>query len=701
MTEEVTNPSVLGELILHQADLAAMSASHRAQGLCDALVRVPGVAEAVVCAGGILARQGPQAAPDFLAAVRAAADRADAVPPRPDLGENVQCLPLALSAGGKGLIALRLDDAAAWEPYRPYVEAMVRTVGRDADADDADRYRMIVEMAPVPILLHDGDRLIYANPAAAAMFASAGPEELIGLDIMQFMAPDDRDRLARAAADTEEESGGILRSDLHALRLNGQPIDVELNCLSIPYFGARARLGVCLDQTARNRLAEQTLRAERMEAVGQLAGGIAHDFRNQLTVISGYTELLLREAGLDDPQRAFLEEIRQAAQRSTTLTSQLLIYSRKQALHPELLPLDQVVADASKPMSSVLGTKVKLAVFAGQSDALVRADRNQLEQAILNLLVNARDAMPHGGTVTLETATVDLDAQALAKFPHARPGPYVMLAVRDTGDGMDERTCERIFEPFFTTKGVGEGTGLGLSMVYGFVQQSGGVVLAHSQLGRGTSIEIYLPVAAAPAEKTPAAGAGEIAGQPDTPGAADRTILVAEDEEAVRRVIVRTLRRGGYTVLESGNAREALPLGEHYDGTIHLLIADVVMPDLSGPDLARRLQAVRPGLKALFITGYADNVLADHPQLQSGQNLLPKPFTPADLSAAVARLRATPPAEPQPPAKTAPGQSPPQPSGEEDLPNPPGKAPGTDPSPPKPKRNPKQKGQRNGAERRQ
>ena len=384
------------------------------------------------------------------------------------------------------------------------------------------------------------------------------------------------------------------------------------------------------DITERRQLEEQFRQAQKMEAVGRLAGGIAHDFNNQLTVIKGYCDLLL--AGGDvGPVRDELGEIRQACERSERLTNQLLAFSRKQVLRPEVTDLNEVLMEMSNPLSRMIGEDVELSIVADPYLGSVRVDRSQVQQAVMNLAVNARDAMPAGGKLVLETANVELGDDYARQHPGASTGPHVMLAVSDTGTGMDAETTQRIFEPFFTTKEVGKGTGLGLSMVYGFVRQSGGSTYVYSEPGRGTTLKVYLPRVFEPAEHLAPADDG------DVPGGSE-TVLVAEDDEVVRRFLVRALRTYGYTVLEACSAREALSLGRDSPGDIHLLVADVIMPAASGPELAERLQAARPGLKVLFVSGYTREATVQQGVLRPGTNLLSKPFGPAQLARMVRRV---------------------------------------------------------------
>ena len=380
----------------------------------------------------------------------------------------------------------------------------------------------------------------------------------------------------------------------------------------------------------------ELLQAQKMEAAGRLAGGVAHDFRNQLTVIRGYCDILLRQLPLDDASRDPIEEIRAAAERSAALTSQLLAFSRKQILSPCVLDIEEIIGDMAESLARVLGEDITISVVTSDANTHVFVDRAQLEQTLTNLAVNSRDAMPGGGRLTIEAAAVNFGQEYVSRHVGAQVGPHVMLAVSDTGTGMDADTQRQVFEPFFTTKEKGKGIGLGLSMVYGFVKQSGGTIYVYSEPGRGTTFKVYLPQAESPAG--PDAG-----GQPaQAPGAGDysgsETVLLAEDEDAVRKFVAHVLRRNGYTVLEACDARAAMPLGEHYEGAIDLLITDVVMPGLSGPDLAKRLSATRPDMPVLYLSGYTADAIAQHGVLADGVDLLSKPFGPLALGQAVRKV---------------------------------------------------------------
>jgi len=384
--------------------------------------------------------------------------------------------------------------------------------------------------------------------------------------------------------------------------------------------------GSWVDITERKALEMQLLQAQKMEAVGQLAGGVAHDFNNVLTAIAGYAELLREDLPSEDARRGDAEEIIRATERAAALTRQLLAFSRRQVLAPRVLDLNTVVASVDNMLRRLIAADVELRTALAPELGAVRADPGQLEQVIMNLVVNARDAMPRGGKLTIETANAELDESYALEHPAVMAGPYVMLAVSDSGVGMDAVTQARIFEPFFTTKEKGKGTGLGLATVYGIVKQSGGNIWLYSEPGRGTTFKIYLPRVDQPIElpaPTPAAR--------ETPRGTE-TVLLVEDDEAVRALARKMLAAHGYTVLAAPSGANALELAASHAGPIHLLVTDVVLPGISGRELAARFESVRPGLKVLYTSGYTDEAVVHHGVLDAGIAFLQKPFTSGALA---------------------------------------------------------------------
>jgi CheY-like chemotaxis protein len=363
-----------------------------------------------------------------------------------------------------------------------------------------------------------------------------------------------------------------------------------------------------------------------MEAVGRLAGGVAHDFNNMLTIITGYSGLLLEHPGTIEPLRGYVDEIRNASGRAASLTRQLLAFSRQQVLAPRVLDLNAVISNIQKMLKRLIGEDIDLVTVLGESLWPIMADPGQLEQVLLNLAVNARDAMPEGGVVTIETTNVKMDtAAAQAHFP-LKPGPYVLLTFSDTGIGMDAETQARIFEPFFTTKETGKGTGLGLATVYGIVKQSGGYIWVYSDVGKGTTFKIYLPRTEVELDDSDP-GRSRVESQRGT-----ETLLLVEDDDSVRELVRNVLRENGYRVLEASRGEEALELSELFAGRIDLLVTDVVMPGMNGRELARRLVNFRPQIKVLYISGYADNAVWYPGGLDAGGAFLQKPFSPEALA---------------------------------------------------------------------
>jgi PAS domain S-box-containing protein len=400
--------------------------------------------------------------------------------------------------------------------------------------------------------------------------------------------------------------------------------------------GAPHVLLLTTDITERRQLEEQLRQAGKMEAVGQLAGGVAHDFNNILTAILGYADLLAADLPAADKRLDDVGEIRKAAHRATALTRQLLAFSRKQVLEPRVLGLNELVDNMDKMLRPILGENVELRAAPAADLHAVRADPNQMEQVILNLAINARDAMPKGGKLTIETANVELDEEYAARHVTVVPGHYVMLAVGDTGTGMDEATQKRIFEPFFTTKEAGRGTGLGLSTVYGIVKQSGGSIWVYSEVGKGTTFKIYLPAVDAPADdlSKAAAPARDLSGS--------ETVLVVEDDEQLLHLAERSLTARGYTVLAAYRGATALKISRRHRGTIHVLLTDVTIPDMDGRALAGTLRAERPEMRLLYMSGYADQAIVHHGVLDAAVAYLPKPFTTEAIARRVREVLDTP-----------------------------------------------------------
>jgi len=386
---------------------------------------------------------------------------------------------------------------------------------------------------------------------------------------------------------------------------------------------------------------EQLRLRQRVEAIGRLAGGVAHDFNNLLMTIKGCSEILLSNLDQRDSRREEVEEICKAAERATSLTRQLLAFGRRQVLQPQVLDLNEVVANINKMLERLIGEDIQLHTVLDRELWPVKVDPGQIEQVIMNLVVNARDAMPAGGKLTIETANVFLDEDYARRHVSVKPGPWVMLAVTDNGCGMDRETLSHLFEPFFTTKEKGEGTGLGLSTVYGIVKQSGGNIWAYSELGQGTTFKVYLPWAEEAVETYKPKPV------PTVPPGGSETILLVEDEESVRTVVSKILQNKGYTVLEAHHGNEALQVCERHRGPIHLVVTDVVMPQMSGRELAKRLKRLYPEIRVLFMSGYPDRAIVHHGVLEAGTAFLQKPFALNALEYKVRELLDTPPQGPR------------------------------------------------------
>ncbi len=497
---------------------------------------------------------------------------------------------------------------------------------RRAEAERAAseaKYRLLFEANPEAMWVYDAEtlRFLAVNEAAVRRFGHTRAE-LLAMTVRDVHLPADHTRIEAALRDSGDGPARFEGVRLH--RRDGTELETELLVHSVEFEGRPGRLVLTRDVTRQRRLEDELRQAQRIESVGRLAGGVAHDFNNLLTAILGYTQLLLREMTPGDPNRADVEEIKKAGERAAGLTQQLLAFSRRQVLQPTVIDVNSLVEDMEKMLRRLIGEDIALVAVLGEGTGRVRADAGQLEQVILNLALNARDAMPQGGRLTIETTDLELAEYAVAGVPIA-PGSYVRLKVSDTGVGMDPATRARVFEPFFTTKATGRGTGLGLATVYGIVKQSDGYIVADSAPGEGTTFTVYLPriddLAAAthPSRTVPEARGSE-------------TILLVEDEDAVRKLARRTLEMMGYHVLEASGGPAAVALTRDHTGGIDLLVTDVVMPEMSGSALAEQLQAERPGLPVLFMTGYTDDAVLRHGVSEAGVALLQKPFEPQGLA---------------------------------------------------------------------
>ena len=506
----------------------------------------------------------------------------------------------------------------------------------------------LIEASPLAIVTFDPEGVVTMwNPAAERIFGWSENEAL-------------GSRLPFVPADKQEEFLALRRRallgevftepELHRRRADGSPIVVSVSTspLRRPDGTIYGIMSILMDVTerkaaeeTRERLAiveEQLRQSQKMEAVGRLAGGVAHDFNNLLTAISGYSDLLLHRLPEYSTLRRDVEEIRKAGDRAAALTHQLLAFSRRQVLQPKVLDLNAVVTNMEQMLRRLVGENIALSTDLSPSLSRVKVDPGQIEQVIVNLALNARDAMPDGGRLTIATADAELSPAYAVAHPEVRPGPHVLLSMADTGHGMDDETQAHLFEPFFTTKDRGKGTGLGLATVYGIVQQSGGHIRVNSGADRGSTFLIYLP-------RVEVAEDGEQCPVPPPllrPSPGSETVLLAEDEEGVRRYAREILSGNGYKVLEAGNGREALLLSEAHRGEIHLLLTDVEMPKMSGRELTERIRPQRPDLRILYMSGYTDDAILRDGVLGDGAPFLQKPFTSEVLARKVREVLDSP-----------------------------------------------------------
>ncbi len=501
-------------------------------------------------------------------------------------------------------------------------------------------YRMLLENLPQRVFYKDRT-LNYVNcNASYAADLHIGPEQIAGKSDLDFFTPEQAEQYR--AADRDVMESGISLEFEESYGLDGQEY---VHTVRSPVRDEAGEiigiLGVLWDITERiaaeretQQLAQQLRQAQKMEAIGRLAGGVAHDFNNQLTVIRGYCDMLLIALRPGDAAEASLREIQKAAERSADLTRKLLAFGRKQMLQPEVVNPHRILSEIQATLSRILGEEIVLSIVSDSGVGCVKIDRSQLEQAVMNLSINSHDAMPDGGMLTLKLSNVSLPAGDSRLSPDAKPGRYVLLEATDTGKGMDAQVIRQIFDPFFTTKAPGKGTGLGLSMVYGFVAQSGGRITVESSVGEGSTFRIYLPTTTEPEGTTDDHAAAA------PPARGSETILVAEDDDTVRKFMVRMLGHLGYTVLEAAGAEEALGLAEKHVGEIDLLISDVVMPVMRGPQLAAKLKEDDPDLPVLFVSGYTEEAGLRKGPRPADAAFLAKPFGSEALELAVRELLA-------------------------------------------------------------
>jgi PAS domain S-box-containing protein len=499
--------------------------------------------------------------------------------------------------------------------------------------DSEERFRVLFSVAPDAMLIHDSDGWIIDGNRAAEDLVRLRRDEIIGKNVLSlgiFSEPG-----PSAAKQTVAE---LLRrlamghDELSARRPDGSVVDIEVRTVPLTLQGRNVVLVIARDisvrrqaERTRRRLEEQLQHAMKLDAIGRLAGGVAHDFNNLLTVISGYVELLLAEVRPSDPMHGDLMEIKRAGQRATSLTAQLLAFGRKQVILPTVVDLNELLSTSVRMIQRLIGEHVQLSFVPDSNIMAIRVDPAQMDQVLINLAVNARDAMPDGGVLSFETSQVVIDEVFCAVHLDARPGPHARLRVKDTGSGMPQEVVERLFEPFFTTKPKGEGTGLGLSIIYGIIKQNEGFILVTSELGIGTTFDIFMP-------STMESVSLRRATLSEPPVGRSETILLVEDDHAVLKVTERFLRGQGYRVVATDHAASAEALFADRLGKIDLLLSDVVMPSVNGRQLWERLKALRPDLRAIFMSGHTDDVIARQGILEPGMRYLQKPFLLEDLA---------------------------------------------------------------------
>jgi PAS domain S-box-containing protein len=531
----------------------------------------------------------------------------------------------AVARGAREVVALGacFDEMAEALERRAEEAARASRALRESEAE----HRLLVDRSPDAILVHSGGEVVYANPAAATLLGVSHPAELVGRPVLEMVHPDDRDAARERARAAREGCTISPLAELRLLRADGRPVDIEAFEATLRFRDQEAVQLVARDVTARKSLEARLRQSQKLEAIGQLAGGVAHDFNNLLTVILGYCDMIARANRLPEEAARDLAEVQLAARRAAALTGQLLAFSRQQPAKPQRVRVDCVIGETEAMLRRLVGEDIEIRTVLAHALPEVRIDPNQLTQVFMNLVINARDAMPRGGKVTLEAAPVEVDESYAAGHAGPAPGRYVLLAVSDTGHGMDAATCARVFEPFFTTKPRGKGTGLGLATVYGIVKQAGGHVSVYSEVGTGTTFKILLP--ALGVEHAPAPAPTEP--ESERPRGSERVLLV-EDEAVVRQFTAKALRDLGYRVVEAIDGADAMNVLAGLDEPVDLVITDVVMPNLSGPDLVARIARNGRAPRVLFTSGFTDHAMFHQGVLGEGLLLLVKPYTARSLA---------------------------------------------------------------------
>jgi PAS domain S-box-containing protein len=522
-------------------------------------------------------------------------------------------------------VALTISHTSLKNTIR-YNETLLRQkiAGRTLNLEQAKReLKTILDSVKTGILIIDQNthRIINVNNTALEIMGYP-KETVLGAPCQSFCIKGQETCLFSATDVVDKPTP----SEHHLTRSTGEEIPILKTVVKTIIGGRPCLVESFVDISERKHLEQQFHQSQKLEAIGRLAGGVAHDFNNLLMAIMGYCDLSLLSLGKESPQYHYIEEIGKAADRASALTRQLLALSRRQVLQPKVLDLNQVLLEIKKMLLRVIGEDIELITRLDPDLGRIKADKGQLEQVIMNLTINARDAMPKGGKLIFETSSVDIDEEFHQRHPVIIPGPYILLTVSDTGEGMDKETQSHIFEPFFTTKGVGKGTGLGLSTVYGIVKQSNGFIWVYSELGQGTTIKIFLPRSEEILSQL------EKGAQSLSAPKGSETILLIEDEAMLRTSIKEGLESSGYVVLDASNGDEALLIAQRYSNPIHLVLTDVVMPGRNGREVADHLTPIHPEAKVLYMSGYTDDSVIRHGLLKEQTAFLQKPFTPTSLA---------------------------------------------------------------------
>lgn len=492
--------------------------------------------------------------------------------------------------------------------------------------ESEEKYRQLIEQSSDAIYLFQNHRFEIVNQKFCSLFsttpaAAASPN----FNLMEFVAEESRPLVEQHLKQGGQGETAESTYEFTVMTPNGKKTVLEASVSSIKYRQDFAIQGILRDITVRKELEEQLLQSQKMEAIGQLAGGVAHDFNNLLTVIVGYSEMLLTGLDRNNPKFRELQQIRDAGNRAAALTRQLLAFSRKQILEPQIINLNDLITNLEKMLGRLIGENIDLSTYLAPDLNKIKADPGQIEQVIVNLAVNARDAMPQGGKLTIETDNIYLDEMYVRKHHGSKAGNYVLMTISDNGLGMDKATLDRIFEPFFTTKSKDKGTGLGLATVYGIIKQSGGNIWVYSEPGQGTVFKLYLPAVT----ETGIVSREKVEIQEKLRG--NETVLVVEDEESVLVFLEQVLEEFGYQLITARDGLEAINKAKKFKKTIHLLLSDVVMPHLSGKELALEIKKLHPETKICFMSGYTDNAIVHHGVLDENTNFIQKPFSPVAL----------------------------------------------------------------------